>query len=89
MLEKIIDNILDRYFSKRAIEYLKASLCLFNCDKKVVKTKQGYELHIKNRKYNDNFWKVAYEYKFENGLDVLFGTFTQDIDKSYIEELLK
>ena len=85
----MIEKLLDKYFSKKAIEYLKASLVVFNCDKKIVKTKYGYELHIKDRKYNDNFWKVAYTCNFNDGLDVLIGTITQELDKPYIEELLK
>lgn len=91
MLEKIIDNILDRYYSKRVIENMKTSLAVFNCDKKVVKTKRGYELHIKNRKYKDDYWKVVYKCNFNEGLDVLIVTVAgiETIDRHYIEELLK
>ena len=85
----MLEKILDKYFSKKAIEYFKSKLVVFSCDKKVVKTKYGYELHIKNRKYNDNFWKVPFKCNFNDGLYVLIKIITTDLDKSYIEELLK
>lgn len=85
----MIEKILDRYFSKKAIEYLKARLAIFSCDKKVVKTKQGYELHIKNRKYNENYWKVAYKVDYDKGLDILILNSINELDITYIEELLK
>lgn len=85
----MIEKILDRYFSKKAIGYVKASLIVFNCDKKVVKTKYGYELHIKKRQYNDNYWKVAYKCHFNDSLDEYIRVFNEGVDIDYIEELLK
>lgn len=85
----MIEKILDRYFSKKAIEYFKTKLVVFNCDKKVVKTKYGYELHIKNHKYNENFWKVAYKCNFDEGVHSLIGAIIEKPDRTYIEELLK
>lgn len=85
----MIERILDKYYSKKAIEYIKARLNVFNCDKRIVKTKYGYELHIKNRKYNEKFWKVAYKCNFNNGLEVLIENINNKLDIQYIEELLK
>lgn len=85
----MIERILDKYYSKKAIEYMKARLAVYNCNKKIVKTKYGYELHIKNRKYNENFWRVAYKCEFDNGLEMLIKYINEKLDLEYIEELLK
>ena len=38
-------------------------------DKKWVKTKKGFELYVKNRKYNDKFYKFAYEIQYRDGFE--------------------
>jgi len=62
-------RLLDKYFAKKAMEILRTRSAIVCCDKKIVKTKKGYEFWVKNKKLNDSYWKLAYECNFEDGLE--------------------
>lgn len=81
-------KILDKYFAKKAMEILRISCAVIYCDKKIVKTKRGYEFYVKNKKQNDNYWKLAYECKFEDGLERCMQWYLAEGIPEYINKLV-
>ena len=81
-------KILDKYFTKKAMGILKIRCGVVFCDKKIVKTKRGYEFYVKNKKLNDNHWKLAYECKFGDGLERCMQWYFAEGIPEYINRLV-
>ena len=81
-------KILDKYFAKKAMEILRQQSAVVCCDKKIVKTNNSYEFYVKNKKLNDNYWKFAYECKFEDGLERCMQWYFAEGIPQYINDIV-
>lgn len=65
----MIEKILDKYFANKAKKIMTQRLAILCIDKSWIKTKKGYELFVKNRKYNDKYYKFVYEIQYKDAFE--------------------
>lgn len=66
----MIDRILDKYYTKKLIEFIKSELVMYNLDKKFEVTKDRVMIFIKKDKYNDNEYTLIGIFKKKMHLNV-------------------
>lgn len=66
---KMLEKILDKYYAGKAKKIMTQHLAILSIDKKWIKTKYGYNLFVKNRMYNDNFYKFVYEVHYRDAFE--------------------
>ena len=62
---KFIEKILDKYFARKLVDEIKFFLAKYNIDKKVVYDKYGVQFLIKNKKYNENYYKTIIDLPYK------------------------
>ena len=57
---KVINNILDDYFSNKLVNFCKSCLMRYVIDIQVIETKKYIDIRIKEKKYNDEQFKSIF-----------------------------
>lgn len=80
----MIEKILNKYFTKKAVNFVKNKLIMIRMDKKVINTKNSYVILIKNIKEKDEYYKPYMEIFFDEGFEKLIYFLTNN-DLNYLE----
>ena len=67
----MIDRILDKYYTKKLIEFIKSALVMYILDKKFEVTKDRVKIFIKKDKYNDNEYTLIGTFLKKDALEYL------------------
>lgn len=84
----MIEKILNKYFAKKAVNFVKNRLTMIRIDKKVEITKNSYVILIKNIKEKEEYYKPYMEIFFDEGLERLIYFLTNN-DLNYFERVSK
>ena len=66
---KILDNYLDKYYARKAVELLIQTTAILHHNTKVVKAKDRYEIYVKKRNQNEKQYKPFYDIKFSESIE--------------------
>ena len=65
---KIIDIILNRYYTNKFLDEVKDIFLLYYLDYKFEKKKNGIEIMLKPIQYKDMYWRPYYFAEYQRGL---------------------
>ena len=63
MKTTIIDKIINKYFTKKCIQYIEHIFAEWNLDYKFEKDATGYNIYVKKKKYKDYTYIYCINYK--------------------------